>query len=78
VDPKLKHTGTTYIRLLGNKQRGSSKLMDVRLFRGKNVFLTTTCLKELYLSWMKEGVRSGIRRTCIESRDLKLDKITAR
>jgi len=49
--------------------------MDVRLFRGKNVDLTTTRLKELrvYLSWIKVGIRSGIRRTWIERTELKLD-----
>jgi len=78
MDPKLKHSGTAYIRLLGNQQRGSSKLMDVGLFRGKNVDLTTTCLKELFLSWIKGDVKSGIRRTWIESRELKFDELTAR
>jgi hypothetical protein len=55
VDPKLKHTGTAYIPLLGNQRRGSSNLMDVRLFRGKNVDLTTTCLKELSFVMDKRG-----------------------
>ena len=75
MDPKLKHKSTAYIRLLGKKLRGSSKLMDVRLFRGKNVDFTTTCLKGL--SRIKGDVRSGIRRTWIESRELKFDKLIA-
>ena len=78
MDPKLKHIGTAHIRLLGKKQRGSSKLMDVKLFRGKNVDLTTTCLKELSFVMDKGGVRSGIRCKWIESRELKFDKLIAR
>jgi hypothetical protein len=52
--------------------------MDVGLFGGKNVDLITTCLKELFLLWIKGGVRRGIRLTWIESRELKFDEITAR
>ena len=52
--------------------------MDVKLFRGKNVDLTTTCLKELSFVMDKGGVRSGIRCKWIESRELKFDKLIAR
>jgi hypothetical protein len=52
--------------------------MHVRLFRGKNVDLTTTCLKELSFFMDKGGVRSGIRHKWTESRELKFDKLITR